>query len=276
MKKLIIILVVLAFTSLSFGELLCELNYDVGPGLQDHWDYYGPTAAAEVGSPPIVDGANWIVNESGMPSPVPSPFIWKTTQGPGGPGDTAALMDGTKHTYIGLGAVTTNLLQGAIKMDIAPTLPGGAPGSYQWLYTDDPTGDETNGIQGFCSIALNGSSLEATLLGNYGAANDTFLSADVSSWAAGAWHNVAVEWDSTVIRLMIDNVQVAVDNAPSIWFASEGVHTAYAYMFGHGTAGGIKTFQGAADNIQVYNVIPEPATIALLGLGALALLRKRS
>jgi hypothetical protein len=272
MKKLIIILVVLALTSVSFGELLCELNYQ--NGLVDHWDYYGPTAAAEVGSPPIVDGANWIVNEHGTPDPVPSPFVWKTIQGPGGPGDVAALMDGTKHTYIGLGAVTDRLLAGAIEMDIAPTLAGGAAG-YEWLYTDDPTGDETNGIQGFFSLALNGSSLEATLLGNYGAVNDTLLTADVSSWTAGAWHNVRVEWDATVISLLIDDVQVAVDNAPSPFFASEGVKTSYAYLFGHGSGGGVKTFQGAADNVQVYNVIPEPATMALLGLGGMALLRRK-
>ena len=281
MKKLIVILVMLTLSATSFGELLCELNYN--GGLIDDWDYYGPTVLAEMAAAPQTPtpsgnngyNCNWYMNEGGAHNPVPNPMIWKTVTGPAGGADLAALMDGTRHSYIGLGAATDRLLAGKISMDIAPALPGGAPGSYQWLYTDDPTGDQTNGIQGFCSIALNGSNLEATLLGNYGAANDTFLSASVASWAPGAWHNISVEWDSTVIRLLIDNVEVAVDNAPSIYFASEGVKTGYAYILGHGTAGGYQTFQGGVDNIRVYNVIPEPATIALLGLGGLALLRKK-
>lgn len=119
-------------------------------------------------------------------------------------------------------------------------------------------------------------------------------------WTADSWHHVAISWDASTIGIYMDGSvvhEVARTNINPNMFASYG-NGGYLYGWTQGGVGPVECFDGAIDDTVIsshakytpgnggntgagtYTMptapAPEPTTIALLGLGALALLRKRS
>jgi hypothetical protein len=85
-------------------------------------------------------------------------------------------------------------------------------------------------------------------------------------WHDEAWNNISVNWDlgtQTMEFVLSDNARTALSNATN--YASIGLVA---------NSGGATVY---IDNIQLVPdlVVPEPATLSILGLGALAMLKRR-
>jgi len=103
--------------------------------------------------------------------------------------------------------------------------------------------------------------------------------------ADAGWQNVQVIWDGATLRIAIDGAPVALEGQ------SGGTSVAAVIgnllpsdaNFGIGglvrnpTAGTIGQFlDGAIDNLTIANAVPEPASLGLLVLGGLMMLRRRA
>ena len=106
----------------------------------------------------------------------------------------------------------------------------------------------------------------------------------------GVWINVAMtsEWDGTTsnLKLYVDGLLRATASSANQYYGNGGGE---AYAIGTGTSpwASERFIQGQMDEVRIYDEaldatgikdasgIPEPATIALLGLGGLALIRRK-
>jgi len=137
----------------------------------------------------------------------------------------------------------------------------------------------------------NGSSLRFRLKTDESATTATLISDPVLE--LGTWTHVAATWDGSTMRIYSNAVEiasmakggsaVAVDPAISVAIGSQP-SDAFATLPSHV----VKFFDGRIDDVRIYShalsaeelaaIIPEPATVTLLGLGGLAMLgirRKR-
>ncbi len=101
----------------------------------------------------------------------------------------------------------------------------------------------------------------------------------------GQWHHVAGVYDGTQYILYVDGVQ---DGPAVLATGLIAQTTSHKFTIGAFERSGdvSKFYDGYIDDVRVYNealdaaaiqaIVPEPATIALLGLGALLLRRRRS
>ena len=122
-------------------------------------------------------------------------------------------------------------------------------------------------------------------------AGTTTLASENGFLEAGQWQHVAGTYDGSMMRLWVWKPGDAlhgeiVSTAKTGTIAVDPTVTVAIGNNGPGLPGGLsKTFHGAIDDVRIYNtalsqeeiaaLIPEPVTIALLGLGGLALLRRR-
>jgi len=122
-------------------------------------------------------------------------------------------------------------------------------------------------------------------------AGTTTLASENGFLEAGQWQHVAGTYDGSMMRLWVWKPGDAlhseiVSTAKTGTIAVDPTVTVAIGNNGPGLPGGLsKTFHGAIDDVRIYNtalsqeeiaaLIPEPVTIALLGLGGLVVLRRR-
>ena len=156
--------------------------------------------------------------------------------------------------------------------------------SAQQLQVFVSTEDATTFVKGFCSLIYPGTSYAV-----YASDGTTPGSTGITgpALAVGEWHMLTYTHDGVGLgALYIDDSLAPVDTTAQLHAPS-----AADWLFGHSWLFGDRPMLGSMDEAAYWNValsadevreiylegvtIPEPATMALLGLGALGLLRKR-
>jgi hypothetical protein len=293
MKKLIVLLIVLAMTASSFGAIKAMKDYDLGVGGWETFDGDGFLWTDQVGT----GGAHTHMPFGNGSYPAGNPAF-------------AGCVDYTNPSNIfhwdtrssGEKLFSTNEPR-TWEAWISPHWAGlGAGGSGQgggayggMLLCLDGNTTWGNGNMFFFSNGVGSMPgyqlfFNSTMTGT----KELYTAGNTYNWTPGSWHHVTMSWDATNWMLGLDGNVVANVAHGGLGTWSWG-SDAGGYMMGWATGAGPgqNPWDGWADSITVYDTghfaqyqgsypvpqapgVPEPATIALLGLGALALLRKRS
>jgi hypothetical protein len=107
-------------------------------------------------------------------------------------------------------------------------------------------------------------------------------------FADGKFHHVAGTYDSAVgeLKLYVDGLLRATNTSPAVIPIGTLINlSTHPVNIGRDSKNTTRLFTGKIDDVRIYNqaltgaevmaLIPEPATVAMLGLGGLALLRRR-
>jgi hypothetical protein len=102
------------------------------------------------------------------------------------------------------------------------------------------------------------------------------------------WHHIAAEWDGAYLRLYVDGIlgEEKTTNITSLYnkdYFQDYINIGYdaggasPYWNFEGRIDDVRYYDYALNSSEVYQLysIPEPATICLLGLGALSLIRRK-
>ena len=165
-------------------------------------------------------------------------------------------------------------------MSISLWVKDGGTGNGGWLYKSNVQG--TSGTPTYGSVYAEYPSYSGSWW-NMGAGNREVV------WGAGdtgfeAWHNWTIVRDGAEMTVYRDGAEVGTD----MRINNEGIYTGITSFVIGGSSGSWNTFFGnmhdfmvydkaltADDVADIYAATPEPTTIALLGFGALALIRRK-
>lgn len=124
------------------------------------------------------------------------------------------------------------------------------------------TGDQySSHTAGFCfNVAVGGVLYSARTGANF--------------WTPDNWYHIIGTYDGSSVNLYVDDV--LIDSTPASGTMTDYNSNVRIGGFNNLERVGIDYLPGLVDEVRIYNhAIPEPATLLLLGLGGLALLRKR-
>jgi hypothetical protein len=160
-----------------------------------------------------------------------------------------------------------------------------------WFKTSDPGYEQYNTLidkghgqgsepyyAGYAITAISETSFHAV----YGDGSGFYEAIAGWSWGDNNWHHLAVNLGNDGCQFYIDGV--LQDSQPGSGPISQNNSNLYFGKHRNPTLG--RFFQGAMDDIQIYDsplsleqvnalFVPEPATIGLLSLGALSLVRRK-
>lgn len=286
-RKLVALVLILAFAGSALAGLAARYTFDDGTAT----NVGGSAGAAANGS---IEGNAVIVADAGgnggfpfNPDKAPSTGVLDLT----GNADPY-----TAYGYVNCGGGGGGW--GDLNGDSVVTVMGW----FKW--GGDVVGRDNN----FATVVSKGTGESGTTAGgwscaNYSRSNDiSFNSFSNPSWMGlpstnplsfnGSWHHVAAQWrpegsyGQGTSNIYVDGV---LWNSASRWGAGN-LNVRDIYIGANAAAGSSRTWYGYIDDVRIYDeflsageieacyiegLIPEPATIALLGLGGLALLRKK-
>ena len=293
MKKFIVLLMVLAMTATSFAAT-AAYNADDGPSVPTAWDVTVSTSTLYAWGQGTQSATGNGGNGYGFPA--------------GNSAYQGAIQTQNGRLYNhNYNHATTPILDlsqpGTISTWISPnwngTNQGGAPssaGTYRGSVVVFGANEWSGPINVF--LFANGVQAPDQWVFHYDGGPGFVINAEnhasdlmTGDWTLGSWHHILVTWDNSTITFGLDG---KVHTSAPLGTPTGNTAGGYYYGRGTGTANAIGGWDGWVDDLVldvgatvptaggVYTMpsnpgeIPEPATIALLGLGALALLRKRN
>jgi hypothetical protein len=214
----------------------------------------------------------------------------------GNPGGTLSMVPDAWLVYWGDDYTQTfNSPQGSIEMMVAPNWSGtnqggqgvGGGGAWQNVFTVGGTATDLFGSGLHLGIFNNNwpndggqvfafyhdSAGNIVVLETQGPGGAGYPFGSTKDWVAGEWHKIGFWWSSTQLGLMLDDMVVDIEPRPDPLADPFGTGFWVGGDTGDGVTGRV-TWDGRIDELLITDV-PEPATIALLGLGALALIRRK-
>ena len=162
-----------------------------------------------------------------------------------------------------------------------------ALGSYSWPHIVDKDGSPDP--SGYCmTIQQVYENNPCAGFGVTGVGGIPWVTLGVPILTPDVWYFSAGVWDGTEVTVYVGNEAGLFDNPTSVVFSGDMVSSSNNLNIGRDASYPTSTnrfFDGVIDDIRIYDralssveiaqVVPEPATLGMLSLGGLALLRRR-